>query len=129
MEGVSKRRAQPGREYIYDIHYIITTYLGFVSDRTSGSHVQYKRAEDGSTVGIINPKRVPKSEMLRGSEWKRILAGVFWWVPAEERDALWSVARQTRGKDPSVQPPDRQVPKQVPQKKSAKRSRKWERRR
>ena len=106
-EGVSKRRAQPGMEYVHDIHYIITRYLGFVEGRSVGGRVQYKRAQDGTTLGMVNIKRIPKGAITSRGDWKRILAKVFWWVPAAERDELWTKARATRGKDSAVQPPSR----------------------
>jgi hypothetical protein len=109
LEGVSKRRAKKNAEYVHDIVHILTRYLGFVLDRSKGSHVQYKRGEDGSTVGMINVKKSRRGNMYRGDEWKRILSKVFWWAPIEARDNLWTLARDTRGKDPSVHPPDRQV--------------------
>ena len=65
--------------------------------------------EDGSTVGMINVKKASKGTMLRGSEWKRMLKQIFWWAPRDEQDDLWTLARKTRGNDPSIQPPDRQV--------------------
>lgn len=109
-EGVSRRRAKRGVEYVHDIHYILTRYLGFAVHRSKGSHVQYKRDEDGSTVGIINYKKVSKGSTTGGSDFKRILGAAFWWADAMERDDLWTLARQTKGKDPRLMPPDRQDP-------------------